>query len=548
MMKAKDVLNLGKNFSRFEVIYGSQFLDNIINNIRLMDIPYENERLCSGDFVITSLDIIISERVNLSNVINILKEGNIGLFGFVYSNNINDEIMTRFQKIISLSEINFPVITIPSDISYRDIASNFYYIMDVDKFLACELKNNLIGLYNTKYFTTANIIKMMSHYIKGLIVVLSPSGEILDFVDSSPQTEEKSIPIDTVLSLINDNQSDYLSTVNPIVYDDRKRTCTIYPLKTNNKEFGYLLTIEHNSMKYTEIYNSRISNEAIPYIIISLTSYHENEVMNNMSRDEFIKGLIFGLYSDSNTALREAKFFNIEYNSKRFIWILNIKPFKASNSNPSSSDKIPNSIINEILNIARASFYDDFAVTDNPNIIFIRIKNDTPNEKLIKKYKDLLNTLEFTMPEYKFSIGISRAYETLDLLNLAYEDAMFSLRIGPKIFNNSKAIYAYDDLIVYHLIYRDPDNPILKRLYNNGIGKIFNYDKENKSQLFETIKVLVDDNFNLSEAADKLFIHRNTLYQRIKKIEEIIGLDINSSETRLLLHLGLKIHQIFHLM
>ncbi|MBE6082989.1 MAG: PucR family transcriptional regulator, partial [Tissierellaceae bacterium] len=64
---------------------------------------------------------------------------------------------------------------------------------------------------------------------------------------------------------------------------------------------------------------------------------------------------------------------------------------------------------------------------------------------------------------------------------------------------------------------------------------------------FQTIQVLIKHNFNFSEAADKLFIHRNTLYQRLKKIEKIIGLDIDSSETRLVLQLGLKIHDIFSL-
>jgi sugar diacid utilization regulator len=251
------------------------------------------------------------------------------------------------------------------------------------------------------------------------------------------------------------------------------------------------------------------------------------------------------LYSDNNIVEKEAKFFNIEYNLKRFVWIINIRPLKEDHSDLLTSEKVPLNIINETLNIAKASFYDDEAIANTSSIIFIRIKHEIPNEKLLRKYNSLLNTLEFQMPEYKFSIGLSRAYDNLNDLNLAYEDVIFSLRIGAKIFKNGKSVYAYDDLIIYHLLYKYPSNPILQRLYNNGIGKIYTYDRENNTQLFETIQILIKYNFNFSEAADKLFIHRNTLYQRLKRIEEITGLDMNNSEARLILQLGLKIHDLF---
>ena len=197
--------------------------------------------------------------------------------------------------------------------------------------------------------------------------------------------------------------------------------------------------------------------------------------------------------------------------------------------------------------MARNYYYDDYSIVDNSSVIFVKVKSDISNEKILEKYNNLLNTLELQMPEYRFSIGVSRAYETLDSLNLAYEDAVFSLKIGSKIFKNGKSIYAYDDLIVYHLLYKYPSNPILERLYNNGIGKILSHDSENNTTLFETVQVLVKCNFVYSEAADKLYVHRNTLYQRIKRIEEVTGFDMNSSETRLVLQLGLKIHDIFSL-
>ena len=546
-MKVREIFHLNQNFSNFEVISGNEYLNNSIKNIKIINVPHENIQFSKGDFVIISLDIIIKEKINFVSTFNTLKEQNIALLGLIYNSNINDKIIKHFQQMIKLYEANFPIIKIPADTTYADIISPFKFIKNVNCFLVEQFKNNLIHLKNSSYFSANNILNMLTHYLNGLVLLLSSHGEIVDFADTGFLIEGKKIATDTIISLIKNNKSNTLSTLNPIVYNSNSEAYTIYPLETYDRKLGYLCIVEKSKEIDRDNYNIKISNEAIPFMIISLTTYHEKELAYNKSKDEFIRGLLYGLYSDKNTIEKEAKFFNIEYNLKRFVWIINIRPLKRSHSDPLTSEKIPGNIINEALNFVKTNFYEDYAITNNSSIIFIRLKHDIPNEKLLQKYNDLLNILEFQIPEYKFSIGVSRAYDTLEELNLAYEDAIFSLKIGAKIFKNRKTIYAYDDLIIYHFLYKYPSEPILERLYNNGIGKIYSYDIENNTQLFQTIQVLIKHNFNFSEAADKLFIHRNTLYQRLKKIEKIIGLDIDSSETRLVLQLGLKIHDIFSL-
>lgn len=486
-MKIQELFDLSQNFINFEIISGNEYFDNNIKDIRIIDIPYENSQFKKGDFVIVSPDIIVKEKINLVTILNTLKEQKIGLLGLVFKESINDEIINHFHQIIKLYEVNFPVIKIPADNSYEDIISALKYTKDVSNFLVNQFKNNLISLKNTNYFSTNNILNILTHYINGLVLLLSTNGKIIDFADANPFDEEKKIPTDTMLTLIKDNESNTLSTLNPIVYSGSDEIYTIYPLKTYDRDLGYLCIVEEIDKTSDGEYNIKISNEAIPFIIISLMTYHEKELIYNKSKEEFVRGILYGLYSDKNIVEKEAKFFNIEYNLKRFVWIINIRPLKVKHSEPLESEKIPTNIINETLNIAKASFYDDHAITNTSSIVFIRIKHDIPNEKLLQKYNNLLNTLELQMPEYKFSIGLSRAYDTLDELNLAYEDVIFSLKIGAKIFKNRKSIYAYDDLIVYHLLYKYPNNPILERLYNNGIGKIYAYDRENNTQLFETI-------------------------------------------------------------
>ncbi len=57
-----------------------------------------------------------------------------------------------------------------------------------------------------------------------------------------------------------------------------------------------------------------------------------------------------------------------------------------------------------------------------------------------------------------------------------------------------------------------------------------------------TLRKLVDNNFNRKAAADSLFIHINTLYYRLTKIEEILGVNMSKIDTKLNIFLAIKVY------
>lgn len=65
------------------------------------------------------------------------------------------------------------------------------------------------------------------------------------------------------------------------------------------------------------------------------------------------------------------------------------------------------------------------------------------------------------------------------------------------------------------------------------------YDRERRSDLLKTLRVYFETGANASEAADRLFLHRNSLLYRLARIEELVGLDLKDSRARLALQLGL---------
>lgn len=59
--------------------------------------------------------------------------------------------------------------------------------------------------------------------------------------------------------------------------------------------------------------------------------------------------------------------------------------------------------------------------------------------------------------------------------------------------------------------------------------------KKNNGQLLETLEVYLQTNGSKQETARRLYIVRQTLYHRIRKIESLLGEDFMNGEKRLAL-------------
>ncbi len=65
------------------------------------------------------------------------------------------------------------------------------------------------------------------------------------------------------------------------------------------------------------------------------------------------------------------------------------------------------------------------------------------------------------------------------------------------------------------------------------------HDRERRSDLVRTLRVYFAAGSNASEAADRLFLHRNSMLYRLARIQKLTGLDLKEPGTRLALQLRL---------
>ena len=85
---------------------------------------------------------------------------------------------------------------------------------------------------------------------------------------------------------------------------------------------------------------------------------------------------------------------------------------------------------------------------------------------------------------------------------------------------------------------------ILQYIQNN-LKPIIDYDRQNNSDLIKTLEILVKTNFNVTHAAQLSYVHRNTMIQRIGRLQNLLGVDFEDYKVRMELSVALYLNQYY---
>ena len=145
--------------------------------------------------------------------------------------------------------------------------------------------------------------------------------------------------------------------------------------------------------------------------------------------------------------------------------------------------------------------------------------------------------VQLRMKEYTFFTGVSLNLPGLDKLSQTYLQARQTVDLSEKM-DWKNILIRYNELGVYQLLLAISDNEAKRNYYQNILGRLEQYDKNNRTDYLKFLNTYLDCNCNINETADKLFVHRNTIVYKIKKISELLDCDLSEMEVRVELYLA----------
>ena len=151
----------------------------------------------------------------------------------------------------------------------------------------------------------------------------------------------------------------------------------------------------------------------------------------------------------------------------------------------------------------------------------------------------LLKTLQRTVKDGSFSLGIGNATQEVHDLPRAHDEARQSLRLARR-GGASGRVSSYRNLGAFRLLL-EVQNPLaLKRFVDETLGPLLRYQEGRRTPLVETLEHLSAEHWNRRAASRALHLHVNSLSYRVQRIEALLGVSLEDAETRVALSIALR--------
>jgi sugar diacid utilization regulator len=137
-------------------------------------------------------------------------------------------------------------------------------------------------------------------------------------------------------------------------------------------------------------------------------------------------------------------------------------------------------------------------------------------------------------------IGIGDPQPTLAESSASYEQARDAIRVAgvAPIF---APVAEWSQLGIYRLLSRFPLDELSVEKLHPGLQRLLEQDD---GGLVQTLECYLDCGCDAKKSSALLFVHRGTLYYRLRKIEALTGTDLTTGEDRLALHLSLRLARL----
>jgi sugar diacid utilization regulator len=152
--------------------------------------------------------------------------------------------------------------------------------------------------------------------------------------------------------------------------------------------------------------------------------------------------------------------------------------------------------------------------------------------------------LHASLHGFTFAVGHSRAaHDPVDLYR-AGNEALLAANVAEarQAGAGGEAVLAFEQTGAYRLLLpaMSEDPAELQRFYAETVEPLVAYDEQYETDLVQTLETYLDADGNVAGTAARLYTHRHTVRYRLERVRDVTGLDVNSTDGREKLGLGLK--------
>lgn len=197
-----------------------------------------------------------------------------------------------------------------------------------------------------------------------------------------------------------------------------------------------------------------------------------------------------------------------------------------------------------IIDVIAIKWRSILTATFNEHYLFIIPVEDVKNNQQfwLDFYSRIKEAVSKSMIHCEVHLGIGNRVEEIRKYHSSYEQSLQVLNVVKNRFK-TKGYSLFEELGSYTILH-GLNQPVVNMFMDSQLGALLEYSEEKSIDLFHTLSVYLRNNGNAKGTSEELFIHRSSLIYRLEKIESLLGVDLNDSETRFNLMMAIKLYDL----
>jgi sugar diacid utilization regulator len=272
------------------------------------------------------------------------------------------------------------------------------------------------------------------------------------------------------------------------------------------------------------------------------------------ARGDFVDDLVSGHYGSVELLLQRARYLGADLTEGALVMVVDIDDFAHYLARRKPKEPAIQELKRRLADAVRLQtrqLFSNFLLgprSDNV-ILFLGCAEGEGPEDLPEKAqllaKGVQRYVKGLLPDLTVSVGIGSFKQDPVQLPEAYSEAGVALEIGHRIHGPS-SVSTFGKTGTYKLLFRVlQENPEeLEAFYGETLEPVVHYDSRYGTELVQTLITYLGNDASTVRTAGDLFAHRHTIRYRLDRVSELTGLDVDKSEDRERLTLGIKAMQL----
>lgn len=544
-MRLVEILEL-PTFKDVVVVAGAAGLPNHVQSINLMDAPDIIHYLNNEQLLLTTAYSMKNTPHALLNLVKQMAEqgcAGLGLKTKRFIDEIPESVLAK------ANELNFPIFEIPLEYSLGQM---------LNEGLGCILKERT---YELNYALTihrefTNIVVSgggFSSIIESLASILSLPVILLNYrldIMAYSHDIDKEAFFEIYWYIHEEIHHEDIDSFKVLTLPRKGKAnefteFSIYPINTTNQQKGYIILFGSTLANASP--STLAVEQAANVISFEFMKLHALEQHTRRLKNEFFTDLVDGSIPSEQEIVNRGKSYNLK-KSLQYICIackMDDAPDFYQDTHPLQTEKelsVRRDRVYEMLESFLTKQFESSIVFTKGNLFIMLIGFDFYNEEMERTILDAVTNFQTELYhtfDFPLSFGISNYTEHLKEIPTSFQEAVDALRAGYRE-NKKRFIKSYRIKELAEILKTIPTQK-LKEFYKSTLRDLaYPKDKE-KEDLVQTLSVFLNNNCQISETSKLLFIHRNTVIYRIKKCEEILGIELKGSDETLRFRIALFI-------